>query len=172
MGITCPVFHSLLSDTPLQHSPTTLSLMLQAIKLITLQRHHSLVIDFSTGLQWEGRLRASLYYEWETRVHGSKLSLLFFLFCYHLLHTPTLYRPSKITPMPDKLSLKPSLHRSSISPTLSPGLQKLSYKKQLSKNKDTVLLPHLKDAGTFSLNMGYMVLLVQITIALVQPNSG
>ena len=103
-------------------------------------------------------------------MHGSNLSLR--CFYYRLLHTPTHYRPSKISPMPDKLSLKPSLHRSSISPTLSPGLQKLSYKKQLSKNKDTVLLPHLKDAGTFSLNM---VLLVQITIAVVQlekSNSG
>ena len=82
-----------------------------------------------------------------------EISMMFFVCCSHLPHTSTHYRPPKISPMPDKLSLKPSIRHSSISPTLSPGLHKLSYKKQLSKNKDTVLLPHLKDAGRFSSNL-------------------
>lgn len=115
-----------------------------------------------------GMIVCTFVLQMEDQTAWFKISMLFFVCSSHLLHTSTHYRPPKISPMPDKLSLKPSIRHSSISPTLSPGLQKLSYKKQLSKNKDTVLLPHLKDAGTFSSNLPHGLSCLDITIALTQ----
>ena len=68
--------------------------------------------------------------------------------------SPLCHRPSKLSPLPDKLGKKLVSPMASVSPLVSPGVPKQpTFKKQYSKNKDAILLPHLPDAGVLFWNL-------------------